>query len=147
MPKKGCSECLSVPFRRTLGLTLRFQNKNTPMSRDGAARLFPVCHFLLHTHHSQLSLSGLHLWVHQRRHTPYPFSLLSKRAQEESQTPSVSDLLKTLLRPFFTQQTAVTQDRPGEPHACCCPVTHCQLFHGALGQPWTGSVPFVTPDL
>lgn len=69
IPKKGCSESPSVPFRRTLDLTLRFQNKNASMSRDKAARVFPVCHFFLHIHHFQLCLSGLHLWVHPRRHT------------------------------------------------------------------------------
>lgn len=69
IPKEVCSESLSVTFRRTLGLTLRFWNKNPSMNRDKGARVFPVCHFLLHINHFQLSLSGLHLWTLQRRHT------------------------------------------------------------------------------
>lgn len=74
---KFCSESLSVPFKRTLRLTLRFQNKNVSVNRDKAARVFPdvwvstlsVCPFLFHNNHFQLSLSGLHLWMCQRRNT------------------------------------------------------------------------------
>lgn len=85
IPKIVCSESFSVTFRRTLGLTLRFQNKNPSMNRDKAARVFPVCHFLLHTTTSSLVFLVC-ICRCTKEDTELHLSIFSKRAEQESQT-------------------------------------------------------------
>lgn len=88
IPKKVCSESLSVTFRRTLSLTMIFQNKMLPWTEIKQPGFF-----LSAISSSTLTISSLVFLVCicgcAKEDTQLHLSIFSKWAQQESQTTCV----------------------------------------------------------